>query len=47
MHRSLEFAQGDFAMFRLARVEWFEPGTAMADALSHSQEPGSVCERAQ
>jgi hypothetical protein len=40
LHRPLEFAHGGFARVRLARAEWFEPGTAMADALSHSQEQG-------
>ncbi|MCY2981301.1 MAG: hypothetical protein NTU79_21775 [Planctomycetota bacterium] len=29
LHRPLEFAHGDFARVRLARAEWFEPGTAM------------------
>ena len=47
LHRSLEFSHGGFARVRLARAEWFDPGTAIADALSHSQEPGSFCERAR
>lgn len=34
-------------MARLARAEWFYPGTALADALSNSQERRSFCERVQ
>jgi hypothetical protein len=42
LHRPLEFAHGGFARVRLARAEWFDPGTAMADALPHSHELGIV-----